>query len=266
MRLKWILGIIVFIIALFVSSQFIPEAIGTICYKKGMKYFYNEKNYKEAISKFEFAKKLGTERIMSTMYIAECYMRLGKYENAISCAKEILQIDPLNDAAGRGLVASLGCLGQYDEAEKVALKRASYLPYREDGYYELAEIYAMKKDFKKAYEFAVRCVHLSDKKRRLVEDRVDRRFLLSHIAFDLGYYEEVIKVLDEIQKLEPSNIGVYSGYAESYEKLSNKEMALENWKKVSSLDYPTNILEKASQKIQQFESELGIINKLPSKS
>lgn len=279
MRLKWIIALIVFIIASAISYEIVPQYIGKVYFKKAMRSFYGydgvlegrmwlpknpldlnrnlKRDYKDAISKFEITRKLGTEKLRSTTLIGFAYNELKQYETASKYFKEALQIAPHNDDAGGGLVESLIQLDKLDEAELVALDRLSYLFNSEDACLELAKIYGIKKDFKKAKEYADKCVELTDIKDRLdIMERVANRDLQMHITYELGDYEEVIKILNEILQLDPNRHGAYWNLAEVYDKLGDKEKALENWKKVISLNDPPNAVEIAKQRVQRLESEL----------
>lgn len=225
--------------------------------QKGEKYYYS-KQYDKAIKEFRIAERFGKNKLRPIILTGYAYKFRNDYDNAIKNFKKVLNVDPNNDEASGGLVDALFKAKKYDEAEKEAMKRLEYVSKKEDVYAELAKIYYAKGELDKAQEYAIKNVVLNDARYNPDSYRVGSRLLLAGITYNLEDYDGAIEILKEAESISPDTPLIYKSLAQVYEKIGDKEKALENWSKVASLnDYTPEFRSSVEQKVIQIKTELG---------
>lgn len=254
--LKKLILLIIGIVVLALLYLYGLPYLGKKALQSGERYYYS-KQYERAISKLKLAERWGKDKFRPKILTGFSYNLSGKYDLGEVKFREALAIDSRNDEASRGLFDSLFKLKRYEEAEKVAKQRLKYSPRKEDVYEELARIYSVQEKLKEAKEYAVKAVYLNDVKKNPVRYRVETRLLLASIMGGLGDNTEAIDVLLDAQNLAPDIPLVSKFLAQAYEKIGDKEKALENWQKVASLDdYTLEFRQSVEQKVIQLKAEL----------
>lgn len=125
--------------------------------------FYNESNYKKAISLLDNLKKQRpAKRDLSTVYLfsALCYTDWGLPNEAIKEYDLLLQTDPENSTALSNLGHIYANQGDYENAESCYIDAIDVNPNNHFAHNNLAQLYFRMRDFESAVESSLTALEI----------------------------------------------------------------------------------------------------------
>ncbi|MBN1526291.1 MAG: tetratricopeptide repeat protein [Candidatus Omnitrophica bacterium] len=125
-----------------------------------------EGRYEEAIKPLKKAAFLSKNYANAHDNLGNCYLNLKRYEESIVELKEAVRIDPDLLATRNSLAIAYAELKRYDDAEREFRAAIQRDPFYSNSYFNLAHLYELKGDHKKAIETIVLGMPL-------MKDRVD---------------------------------------------------------------------------------------------
>lgn len=131
--------------------------------------------YEEALKPLTKAAMLSSNYALSKSYagprdaLANCYLSLKRYEEAIPLFKEVLAMDPGLVASRNSLAICYAELKRYGDAEREFLAAIKIDPRYMNSYFNLAKLYDLKKDFNKAIEACQMAIAVASDRRNTGE-------------------------------------------------------------------------------------------------
>jgi len=164
---------------------------------------------------------------VSLSNIANFYSNKQNYDKALEFKLLAEKNNPgyyLTDIA-----SILCCQEKFDEAEKLLNKSIEINKHEELAYANLSLIYEEKHDYEKSLEYAQKAYDINPYNIEL-SINLARKYLLNE------KYEEAIDIYLNLLRLKKNEAGYYYSIAFLYDKLGNKEKALEYVKKAVQLN------------------------------
>jgi tetratricopeptide (TPR) repeat protein/uncharacterized caspase-like protein len=198
--------------------------------------YYNLKRYEEAIVQFNISNNL-KESASNYQGLGESYSMLDNYDAALANYQKYAKLEPKNFYPYNRLGWTYFNLKRYDDAI-VQFNIANNLKQVSGNYQGLGESYAGKGDFNTALVHFQKYADL-EPKNFYPFNRIGWSY------FNLQRYHEAIVQFNIANTLKQAS-GNYQGLGESYSKLGNFAMALENYQKYADMEpnnfYPLNRL------------------------
>jgi len=212
----------------------------------GMSYF-SQGEYDKAIVEFEKSIELDANHTESYYYLGQCYLQKGiiEYNN-----KHILKAYSLYRKAHK---ISEQAIPQYKKnIEENPEDLNSYLKL---GYiYEVRSIVPFINDYDKALDFYLKALDLkasSSAGNNGINIYINTR--VGYIYFKKKNYSQAIEYLEQAKKMSPHNasIEVYYYLGLSYDKIGEKEKALEFLSRVIELAPQSEFAQEAEKKLKK---------------
>jgi tetratricopeptide (TPR) repeat protein len=129
-------------------------------YIKGNGFFENE-NYKEALTYFEKAVKKDPKFAFAWDNIDICNRRLNNFDAAIEAYNKSLALDPKGKTPLQNIPVAYEYKKDYDKALQAYFNILTYYPDDPEAYYGAGRIYAFFKiDFEKSLQYMCKCYNI----------------------------------------------------------------------------------------------------------
>jgi tetratricopeptide (TPR) repeat protein len=193
--------------------------------------FYQLKKYERALMCFKEAARLDPDNIKFQKNLGDFYYTiLSRSEDALSCYRKVLDIDPINSEANLVTANILVSLHRFEEAEEIYNKILSLEPWRLDIQELIEKIKKQRsgkdrEDCEGRYQEAQRLAQLNDKEgaieilQKILED--DPGYAMAHndigvLQYQVGKIEEAQAHYEKAVLIDPENIVFKKNLAEYY--------------------------------------------------
>lgn len=199
----------------------------TAWYEYGQFYF-NRKNYEEAIKGFDYLLAINSESIGVYANKAACYEAMGEWQKAISVYEEMLDLEYTKSFT----YYKIGLC--YKEIKQPVLALNSFQKsLRDDPQFylsmmEQSYIYEDMGGMKEALYFAKEAVSLN-------ENNLDYQKRLAFLYIDSGRFEESLECLKKLVDFEPQRFYNWYAYSEVLMLIGEFEEAISVLKKATKL-------------------------------
>ena len=199
----------------------------TAWYEYGQFYF-NRKNYEEAIKGFDYLLAINSESIGVYANKAACYEAMGEWQKAISVYEEMLDLEYTKSFT----YYKIGLCYKENKQPVLALNSFQkslrddpqfYLSMMEQSY-----IYEDMGGMKEALHFAKEAVSLN-------ENNLDYQKRLAFLYIDSGRFEESLECLKKLVDFEPQRFYNWYAYSEVLMLIGEFEEAISVLKKATKL-------------------------------
>ena len=199
----------------------------TAWYEYGQFYF-NRKNYEEAIKGFDYLLAINSESIGVYANKAACYEAMGEWQKAISIYEEMLDLEYTKSFT----YYKIGLCYKENKQPVLALNSFQkslrddpqfYLSMMEQSY-----IYEDMGGMKEALHFAKEAVSLN-------ENNLDYQKRLAFLYIDSGRFEESLECLKKLVDFEPQRFYNWYAYSEVLMLIGEFEEAISVLKKATKL-------------------------------
>ena len=199
----------------------------TAWYEYGQFYF-NRKNYEEAIKGFDYLLAINSESIGVYANKAACYEAMGEWQKAISVYEEMLDLEYTKSFT----YYKIGLCYKENKQPVLALNSFQkslrddpqfYLSMMEQSY-----IYEDMGGMKEALYFAKEAVSLN-------ENNLDYQKRLAFLYIDSGRFEESLECLKKLVDFEPQRFYNWYAYSEVLMLIGEFEEAISVLKKATKL-------------------------------
>ncbi|HCN12056.1 MAG TPA: hypothetical protein DIS75_06935 [Chryseobacterium sp.] len=199
----------------------------TAWYEYGQFYF-NRKNYEEAIKGFDYLLAINSESIGVYANKAACYEAMGEWQKAISVYEEMLELEYTKSFT----YYKIGLCYKENKQPVLALNSFQkslrddpqfYLSMMEQSY-----IYEDMGGMKEALYFAKEAVSLN-------ENNLDYQKRLAFLYIDSGRFEESLECLKKLVDFEPQRFYNWYAYSEVLMLIGEFEEAISVLKKATKL-------------------------------
>jgi tetratricopeptide (TPR) repeat protein len=185
--------------------------------------------------------------------LAEAYLNLARYKDAIKQYNQALKINKNAQAAIVGLGIAYMMLGKNDKAlqyfereiDNFAGKQWSELnPSLELAYYYAASLWFRKKNYDTAIAYLIKALELKPAS-------ADTYFLLGRVYFEKREYDEAIKRFEEALRYDPKFPDPYYGIGLAYEKKGNQEEAIKYYRRALRMKPDFEQAKAALQRLEE---------------
>jgi tetratricopeptide (TPR) repeat protein len=223
----------------------------------------NINQFKEAIDVLKEALKFNSQNEGALYEIAYCYDHMGDYEQAIKCYSDFIDENPYSFTAWYNLGNAYSKMENYDKA--IWAYDYSILINDEFGpaHFNLGNAYLSQEKYLKAIEHFHECMRLDgddamalcyigEAHEQLNEFELAKHFyrkslelapMLAEAWLGLGIIDDLegrtkegIILIQKALEMDPLNAGIYHVLAGAYEKIDEKELAIEHYEKSLELD------------------------------
>ena len=225
--------------------------------------FQNINQFKEAIEVLKEALKFNNQNEGALYEIAYCYDHMGDYTQAIKCYSDFIDENPYSFTAWYNLGNAFSKLENYDKA--IWAYDYSILINSEFGpaHFNLGNAYLSQEKYHKAIEHFHECMRLDgddamalcyigEAHEQLNEFELAKHFyrkslelapMLAEAWLGLGIIDDLegktkegIILIQKALEIDPLNAGIFHVLAGAYEKIEEKELAIEHYEKSLELD------------------------------
>ncbi len=175
--------------------------------------FFKENMFEKAIESYKDAIDFDVSNAILYNNVGICYIRLKKYDLALTYLKKAINIEPNNKEILFNIIELLIEKEDFDYAQDYINNLDDNMEYSK--YYYLGELYFKQKDYDKAKS--------SYAKAYLFKKSSDIILKLASCYAKLNLYDKAIKCLDSI---EDNNMDILIAKGNIYEQLNNIPMAI----------------------------------------
>ena len=223
----------------------------------------NINQFKEAIEVLKEAIKFNAQNEGALYEIAYCYDHMGDYKQAIKCYSDFIDENPYSFTAWYNLGNAYSKMEDYDKAiwayDYSILINAEFGP----AHFNIGNAYLSQEKYLKAIEHFHECMRLDgddamalcyigEAHEQLNEFDLSRHFyrkslelapMLPEAWLGLGIIDDLegktkegIILIQKALEIDPLNAGIYHVLAGAYEKIEERELAIDNYQKALELD------------------------------
>jgi tetratricopeptide (TPR) repeat protein len=179
----------------------------------------NAGNLADAVVELEKLVKLSPDSAEVKIKLAQLYMKMERYPEALELAKGALDWEPENINALRIEGTAQRVMGNDNEARKIFEKILSIDPGNLSFHLDLADIYFKRKEYKEAEERIL--TYLA----RRPNDR-EAKLLLGKLYTEMGNRTHAIQVFEELAKADPDDAEALAAAGELHQSAGELEKAL----------------------------------------
>ncbi|MBI5587555.1 MAG: tetratricopeptide repeat protein [Deltaproteobacteria bacterium] len=187
------------------------------------------KNFTEAIDRYKKVVELDPRDINARGHLAELYSWTGNYDRAVVTYRDALELDPKNGSLLNGLAVVLRWSHRYDEAERLYKEVLRADPENHEALKGLGKTYSMTGDLSKAVEVLDRAiVHYPD-------DSELHKDMGTVLAWQKNF-KKAIASLNKAVELHPNYAEAYRTMGDVYSWMRAYQQAAESYRKAIEIE------------------------------
>lgn len=195
----------------------------------GVKYL-EESRYSEAEAAFIKAIELNPKNDAAYLELGRSLvLQGGQFYRAMDLCKKALTLNPLNDKAYQWLGNLYMYLVKYDIAEKMFNEAIALNPRNFGAYLGLVETYNREANFRKAEEVLAKVIDTNALSGRYAYSQLGWCYLR------LRQFEPIRELLRKAELTNQRDPGIYGLFAVLYERMGDKQLAKEYYKKANKI-------------------------------
>ncbi|MBD0254522.1 MAG: tetratricopeptide repeat protein [Cytophagales bacterium] len=189
----------------------------------------DQKNYQQAIIKYQEASKLDPENSIFVVNLGNTLYDLGKYDEAIAKYKQAVELNPNDANAYNNWGNAFFKLRKYEEATAKYKRAIDLDPNHAKGYNNWAVVLLRLGNFKEATAKCKRAIELDP-------DYANAHYNWGNALFNLSRFEEATAKYKRAIDLDPNDLKAYNNWGNALFKLKKYEEATAKYKRVIELN------------------------------
>lgn len=192
--------------------------------------FYRQKKYSKAISHLRIARRKADLNIRSLFMMAQCYLKLEQYDNAIVNMEKLIEIDENNLLWHKTLAETYEIAGETDLCVEAWQRAVGIDPENPDSLINLASALVKLKDYSRAEK-------ILESLFRVFPGHADGHRVLAGLFVGSERYKEAIEEYRRVLMINEDSIDAYLGLAGVFNKLKDAQAEHENLKHAVDLGH-----------------------------